>query len=185
MRTGDFPVHLKGVGAKSGLAEGQVSAVVSVFGNVDSVGDMVMPGAFKASLAEWDAKGDRIPFLWSHEWADPFSHLGSIVEARETTKGLEVLAQLEDLEDNPKAAQVWRLLKGRRVTQMSFAYDIEEGVWADHGGRKVYELRKLRIHEAGPCLIGANQATELLGAKGRPRSAPLRRLEAAQRLYGL
>jgi hypothetical protein len=28
-----------------------------------------------------------------------------------------------------------------------------------------YELRKLSLHEVGPCLVGANQETELLAAK--------------------
>lgn len=54
------------------------------------------------------------------------------------------------------------------MKQFSFAYDTLEGAWVDvedhrYGG--YYELRKLRVHEVGPCLIGANQETELLAAK--------------------
>lgn len=167
MHTKNFDAKVKAAGPDGGLKEGQVRAVVSVFGNEDSVGDVVMPGAFKEDLERWQESGDKIPFIWSHDWADPFSHLGEVIEAKETEVGLEVLAEIHDLESNPKAAQVYRLLKGRRVTQFSFAYDIQDAGWGEKDGREVLELRKLRILEAGPCLVGANQETELLAVKAR------------------
>ncbi len=165
MQTKDFAAKVKAAGPADGLGDGQFKAVVSVFGNEDSVGDVVMPGAFKADLERWESKGDPLPVIWSHDWADPFSHIGSVVKAQETDAGLEVVAEL-DL-DNPKAQQVYRLLKGRRVTQFSFAYDVEDAGWGEKDGREVFELRKLKVHEVGPCLIGANQETELLAVKAR------------------
>jgi HK97 family phage prohead protease len=165
-RTKECPARVKAAGPADGLADGQFTALVSVFGNEDSVGDVVIPGAFTDTLAEWADKGDPIPVLWSHSWADPFAHIGVVVEAKETDEGLLVTGQIEDLDTNPTAQQVYRLLKGRRVTQFSFAYDVEEGAWvepADEWG--YYELRKLRLYEVGPCLVGANQETELLAAK--------------------
>ncbi|WP_327300387.1 HK97 family phage prohead protease [Streptomyces goshikiensis] len=163
MLTKDAPARVKAAGESDGLGVGEFTALVSVFGNEDSVGDVVMPGAFADDLARWKQSGDPIPVIWSHDWGDPFSHIGHVTDARESAGGLLVTGQL-DL-DNPKAQQVFRLLKGRRVTQMSFAYDIEDGGWGERDGREVYELRKLRIHEVGPCLVGANQETELLAAK--------------------
>lgn len=167
MHTKNFDAKVKAVGPDSGLKEGQVRAIVSVFGNEDSVGDVVLPGAFKEDLERWRAKDAKIPFIWSHDWADPFSHLGEVLEAKETDVGLEILAHIHDLDTNKKAAQVYRLLKGRRVTQFSFAYDIQEAGWGEKDGQEVFELRKLRILEAGPCLVGANQETELLAVKAR------------------
>ncbi|MER7014553.1 HK97 family phage prohead protease [Saccharopolyspora sp. NPDC000359] len=164
-QTKDFGARVKAAGDADGLAEGEFTALVSVFGNVDSVGDVVVPGAFADSLAEWAAKGDPLPVIWAHDWSDPYSHIGHVTQAEETADGLVVTGQL-DL-DNPKALQVYRLLKGRRVTQFSFAYDIEDAAPAERDGREVYELRKLRVHEVGPCLIGANQETQLLAAKAR------------------
>lgn len=170
MRTKDFTARVKAAGPGDGLAEGQFVALVSVFGNEDSVGDVVRPGAFTETLAAWEAKGDDIPVIWSHAWGDPFAHIGRVVKATETLQGLEVTGQVEDLEDNPTAAQVYRLLKGRRVTQFSFAYDVNEGAWVkddEHPWGGYYELRRLKLHEVGPCLVGANQETELLAAKAR------------------
>ncbi|WP_331445858.1 HK97 family phage prohead protease [Streptomyces xanthochromogenes] len=168
MRTKDFTAKVKAAGVADGLAEGQFVALVSVFGNEDSVGDVVRPGAFTESLAEWSAKGDPIPVIWSHAWGDPFAHIGTVLKAVETLQGLEVIGQIDDLDTNPTSAQVYRLLKGRRVTQFSFAYDVKEGAWVDddqHQWGGYYELRRLKLHEVGPCLVGANQETELLAAK--------------------
>ncbi|MGQ4514226.1 HK97 family phage prohead protease [Streptomyces sp. DW26H14] len=169
-RTKECPARIKAAGPADGLAEGEFIAIVSVFGNIDSVGDKVVPGAFTDTLAEWAAKQDPIPAIWSHAWSDPFSHVGVLKEAQQTDIGLQVRGQIEDLDTNPTAAQVYRLLKGRRVTQFSFAYDVVEGAWVeseDEQGNPVgyYELRKLKLYEVGPTLIGANQETELLAAK--------------------
>lgn len=173
MRTMEVTAKVKAAGVADGLAEGQFRALVSVFNNEDSYGDVVRPGAFAQTLVDWAAKGDDIPVIWSHQWSDPFSHVGRVVEAKETTEGLEVLGQIDDLagdDENPTARQVYRLLKGRRVTQFSFAYDVPNGggAWVkddNHRWGGYYELRQVDLHEVGPCLLGVNRETELLAAK--------------------
>lgn len=171
MRTKDFAVKVKAAGPDDGLQPGQFEALVSVFDNEDSMGDVVRAGAFTESLAEWAAKGDPIPVIWAHNWGDPFAHIGRVIKATETLHGLEVLAQIDDLtgdDVNETAKQVYRLLKGRRVKQFSFAYDVVEEAFVkddDHRWGGYWELRKLSVHEVGPCLVGANQETELLAAK--------------------
>jgi HK97 family phage prohead protease len=156
------PVRIKAAGENEGTEDGVFEAIVAAY-NTDSVGDRIVPGAFAETLAEWKGRGDPIPVLWSHMSADPEYHIGVVEEAEERPEGLWVRARL-DL-DEPKAAKVYRLLKGRRVTQFSFAYDIEEGSQVEKGDESFYELRKLRLYEVGPTLIGANQATELLDVK--------------------
>lgn len=161
---------VKATSTDVGADRGEVTMLVSVFGNVDSYGDEVMPGAFADSLAEWKSKGDPIPFIWAHQWQNPEAIIGSVTSAKETAAGLEVTAKL-DL-DRPFAAQVFHLLKERRVTQASFAFDVLDGEFVereapDGGKYEVYELRKLALLEAGPCLLGVNRETELLDAKAR------------------
>lgn len=166
MKTKTFPGRVKAAG-EPGTDEGVFEAIVSVFGNVDSYGDKVMPGAFADTLAEWKASGDPIPVLWSHMSHDPDYHIGEVLEAEERDEGLWVKARI-DL-DEPKSRKVYKLLKGRRVTQFSFAYDVLDGAMAKSDGEHVYELRKLKLYEVGPCLIGVNQQTELLAVKaGHP-----------------
>ena len=170
----DFPAQVKAAGKDDGLEDGQFEAIVSVFGNVDTYGDRVLKGAFAEDVERWKS-GEPLPVVWSHKWDDPFSHIGFGLDAKETDRGLWVKGQIEDLQENPTAAQVHRLLKSRRVTQFSFAYDVLDGgfvvedVKGNEGDaptkREVYELRKLKTHEVGPCLLGVNQETELIGAK--------------------
>lgn len=165
MLTKACDVRVKAVGIDDSLDEGVFEAIVSVFGNVDSYGDRVMPGAFEKTLTEWEASGDPIPVYWSHRMDDPDYNIGHVLEAKETAEGLWVKAQI-DLE-GPKAQQVYRLLKGRRVTQFSFAYDVKayQIVKGADDESSVWELQELKLYEVGPTPIGANQETELLAVK--------------------
>lgn len=177
MRIKSCPVQIKAAGAQDGTDEGVFEAIVAAY-NVDSVGDKIIPGAFVDSLDAWKSSGDPIPVLWSHMSQDPDYHIGWVLEAEERAEGLWVKAQMdpEDLADKAsKASKVYKLLKGRRVTQFSFAYDILEGAWVDKEDESYYELRKLKLFEVGPTLIGANQTTELLDIKsGSGRSFTIR-----------
>lgn len=142
--------------------KGQFEALVSVFGNVDVVGDRVMPGAFAKSLAKWQERGDPIPIIWSHDWGNPQAHIGAADphDVEETKDGLKVKGRLDM--DNPFAAQVFRLLKERRVREFSFGYRIDNEKTAKDGAN---ELLDLDLIEAGPTLKGANPETELLSVK--------------------
>lgn len=165
----DFQINVK-AGPGDGLAEGEFTAYASVFGNKDSYGDVVIPGAFADTLAEWKSSGNVIPLLFGHNMSDPDYNIGYVKDAAEDDHGLLVTNQL-DLE-NPKAVQVYRLLKGRRLSQMSFAYDVLEGGEAQRlkaldstDTETVYELRKLKLYEVSVVPIGANQETEILAVK--------------------
>lgn len=171
MFTKSCTAQVKAAGPDDGLKEGQFRAVVSVFGNKDSYGDKIVPGAFTQTLADWAATGNPIPVFWSHQMQDPEMCIGEVLEAVETSVGLEVLAQLDLDDDARKAKQAYRLLKGRRVTQFSFAYDIVEAAWVETEDEWWYELRQLKLHEVGPTPIGANQETELLAVKSAAEHA--------------
>lgn len=180
MLTKSMPVFVKAVGEADGLDDGTFEAIVSVFGNVDSYGDRVMKGAFESSLAEWKASGNPIPVYYSHRMDDPEYNIGEVLEAKELAPGdpllpaslkefggLYIKGQTDLHEDARKARQVYRLMKGRRLTQFSFAYDIEayQIVKDADSEESVWELTQLKLYEVGPTPIGANQATELLTVK--------------------
>jgi HK97 family phage prohead protease len=151
-------------GPEDGLMEGQFVAYASVFGNIDSTGDVVVKGAFKNTLAEWAASGKPIPLLFGHEMNDPDYNIGYVVDAAEDNTGLLVKCQL-DLE-NPKAKQVYRLIKGRRIDQMSFAFDVISKVEKYYEGDvEVCEILEVKLYEVSVVTIGANQETEILAVK--------------------
>lgn len=163
----DFrPAQLK-AGPDDGLEEGEFIAYASVFGNKDSYGDVVIKGAFAETLSEFKAADLPIPLLFGHNMQDPDYNLGT-ASAEEDDHGLKIRARLALGE--PKADQAYRLLKGRRLNQMSFAYDILDGGWskrtkADGTEEEFYELRRLKLHEVSLVPVGANQETEILTVK--------------------
>lgn len=147
---------------KANAETGVVEAIVSVFGNVDHGGDRVMKGAFDASLKSWEESGDPIPFIWSHDWANPDAHIGVITDAKETDEGLYVKAQIDT--DRPFASQVLHLLKSRRVKEFSFGYAVNDSSMGEFEGKTVRELKSVDLFEAGPCLLGMNDSTRLISA---------------------
>ncbi|QVJ00335.1 HK97 family phage prohead protease [Nocardiopsis eucommiae] len=167
MRTKSVPVQIKAAGEHEGTDAGVFEAIVAAY-NLDSGGDKITPGAFTKTLAEWTLKGDPLPVIWSHNWSDPDAHIGVVEDAKETEDGLWIKARL-DL-DEPKAAKVYKLLKGRRVTQFSFGYEIPQGggEWVDGKSDDEpghYALNEIKLFEVGPCLVGMNQATSLGAVK--------------------
>lgn len=176
MRLKTAPARVKTAAQSDDLGEGEFEAIVSVFNTVDSVGDVVMPGAFAKTLAGYAEKSAPVPVVWSHDWSDPFSHIGASITAEEVDAGLKVRGKL-DIENNPKAAQVYRLLKGGRIRDFSFAYEIKDGGFReakdgeDQGMDQPYELRELELFEVGPCLVGAHRDTELLAIKNAPNTS--------------
>ncbi|MFD7157952.1 HK97 family phage prohead protease [Kribbella sp. NPDC059898] len=143
--------------------DGVVEALVATY-DVDSIGDRILPGAFSKSLQEWADSGNTIPFIWSHLHDDLDAYIGEVTEAKETDEGLWVKAQI-DMED-PKAAKAFKLIKGGRVRQYSFAYDVPDGGAApDEEGPGETALKELNLYEVGPTLIGMNQNTRTLVAK--------------------
>ena len=143
---------------------GEFTALVSVFNNVDHVGDRVMPGAFTDTLRKWRAKGDPIPVVLAHQWNDPFAHVGYAdpKNAKQTKKGLEVKGRL-DIHDNDVARQTYKLMRERRLTNFSFGYTVPEGGQRMADG--VNEVKAVDLIEIGPCLKGANPQAHLQGIK--------------------
>lgn len=148
---------------------GVVTAVVSVFGNIDAYGDVMQPGSFKSTLAEHKDAGDVIPFMWSHESADPFAYIGELRKADETDEGLQVEAVF-DL-DNPTAVQVYKLLKGRRLREFSFGFIPRKTKAGELDGVEVREVHDVELLEVSVVHVGANRATRVIGVKAAPDGA--------------
>lgn len=164
MKIKTAPIRVK-VGPDDGLEEGEFVAYASTFTRVpDAYGDVVAKGAFEDTLKAWAESGNVLPVLFGHRFDDPDYNLGGVVEAGEDDHGLKIRGLL-DLE-NPKSAQVHRLLKGRRIGEMSFAYNtLDEGQVVLDDGTKANELRKVDLFEVSVVPIGANRDTEILAVK--------------------
>jgi uncharacterized protein len=152
-----YPVSLNAVEGE----KGRVEALVSIFGNVDLGGDRIQKGAFVKSIEKWKASGYPVPVVFSHDWGDLWSHIGAVEALEETEKGLKATYTL-DVDDNPAAAQVYRLMKRGTLKEHSFAYSIAKEKTAKDGAT---DLLELDIIEVGPTLKGMNPDTEVLAVK--------------------
>lgn len=172
-------------GPDDDLEEGEFTAYVSTWTRTpDSYGDVVKQGAFKQTIRDWAKSGNQMPILYGHRMEDPDYFLGGAKSMVEDDHGLLVHASL-DL-DNPKALRTYKLIKGRRINQMSFAYDtLEDGMVEVEDGVKARELRKLKVYEASIVPIGANQDTEILAVKALVDSVKSGRVLSAKNLSAL
>jgi HK97 family phage prohead protease len=164
MQQKTFPVEIKAADADTGT----FTALVSAFGNVDSHGDRVMPGAFRETLKRWRESGDPIPVVLSHKHDDPLAHIGVAdpADVEETDEGLLAKGTL-DVADNDVARHVHRLMKRRSLKGFSFGYTVPDGGErkADEDDAAAYELLEVDLIELGPTLKGANDRAEVRAVK--------------------
>lgn len=160
------PLRVK-AGPEDGLNEGEFLVYPSTFTKTpDSYGDIVAPGAFLESIAEWKASGNTLPGLFGHRLDDPDYFVAGALDQGEDDHGWWVKGAF-DL-DSPKGKQVYRLVKGKRLNQLSFAYDVlDEGRVELESGETANELRKLRVYEFSFVPVGANQDTSVVAVKAQ------------------
>ena len=166
MRIKTVPVGEVKAGPDDGLAEGEFIVYPSTFTREpDSYGDVVAKGAFLDTIQQWKDSGNSLPGLFGHRMDDPDFYVAYAIDMDEDEHGWRVHGAF-DME-SPKGPHVYRLVKGRRLNQLSFAFDtLEEGAVELEDGRKANELRKLRVHEFSFVPIGANQDTSVVAVKG-------------------
>lgn len=163
MRTKCFNLQVKSVD----LEEGVISGYASVFGNVDSYGDIVVKGAFSKSIEKIEKTGKIIPVFYGHNMEDPRANIGRVIELREDDHGLFFKAQL-DLSGGTYGQLVYEQLKDGRLDSLSFGFSVIDGANTEFG----YELRELELYEISVVPIPANQEAQITEVKaGRAISA--------------
>lgn len=166
METKTVQIEVK-AGPDDGLEEGEFIVYPSTFiKEPDSYGDIIKPGAFAETIKEWTESGNEMPALFGHRMDDPDFFVGGALgkDMSEDDHGWRVKGRF-DL-DSPKGNTVYKLVKGRRLNQLSFAFDtLEEGQVELEDGRKANELRRLRVYEFSFVPVGANQDTSVVAVK--------------------
>lgn len=139
--------------------EGKFSGYGSVFGNVDSYGDIVAPGAFAESLGRIKASGDPLPVLWQHDSRQP---IGGYDMLAEDANGLKVEGFLMT-DEIPLAKQAYELLSRRVVKGLSIGFYTEASSYNDKTG--IYTLTKLDLREISIVTFPANELAQVEGVK--------------------
>lgn len=106
----------------------------SVFGNTDLGGDIVLPGAFKKSLAKHSAEDTMPALLWQHDSSRP---IGVWKEAQEDGHGLWMRGELADTADGRDAKA---LVKMKAVRGLSIGFALTEFDFDKEGNRLIKEV---------------------------------------------
>jgi HK97 family phage prohead protease len=132
-----------------------------VFHNEDSYGDVVEPGAFKATLEMWKSKGRLPPILWQHSPKDP---IGVYTSMAEDEKGLAVEGRLL-VKDDPLAARAYAHLKAGSVTGLSIGFSIPKGGAEWDPKSETYRIRQVDLWEVSLVTFPANDEAQVDAVK--------------------
>ena len=158
-------------------AKGIVECFVAGVGNKDSVGDIVLPGAFTESL-----KRRKPRVVWGHDWNHP---IGKVLEI------YEVPASDPRLPAKMKRAGIGGLFarvqfnlkaeKGREAfanvafygedQEWSIGYKTLDAIYDNQ--RQANLLREVELYEVSPVLHGANQLTGTISIKAAKPDEPM------------
>lgn len=149
----DSSLTLKDIDEKEGIVSGYFSTK-----NVrDSVGDIVVDGAFDNTIKLWGPKGaNRIKVLRDHMTSQL---VGRPLELSEDSLGLYHVSKI------PKTSlgkDTLLLLIDKVITEQSFGYDIIKAEFNESGD---YLLQELRVWEGSFVVWGANQYTPIIDVK--------------------
>jgi HK97 family phage prohead protease len=150
-------------------ALGVVECFVAGIGNKDSVGDIIVPGAFTESL-----KRRKPRVVWGHNWNEPIGKVLEMYEVPPSDPRLPMKMRAAGI--GGLYAKVQFNLKSERGRQAfaDVAFFGEEQEWsigyktldADFDPqRQANVLKKVELYEASPVLHGANQLTGTISIK--------------------
>lgn len=150
----DFDLSVKAAGA-----EGRFTGHGSVFGEVDSYGEVVAPGAFTESLGEIAAKNRKVPVLWQHRTDEP---IGVYERLAEDSTGLDLDGRLL-VKSVARAAEAYALMEAGAVTGASIGYRVRESTRDEQTG--IVTLTKLELLEVSIVTFPANDLARVDAVK--------------------
>ncbi|MEL0438653.1 HK97 family phage prohead protease [Phycobacter sp. K97] len=112
-----------------------IQGYASLFGEIDQGGDIVMPGAYVASLRALAARDCKVKMLWQH---DPGQPIGVWEEVREDARGLWVKGRV--LTETRRGAEAVSLIAAGALDGLSIGYRTVKAARHEGGGRKLTEL---------------------------------------------
>lgn len=148
------------------LNEREFEGYGSTFNNVDLVGDIVAPGAFKNSLAEHRAAGTMPLMFWMHR---PDQVAGAWTAMKEDSKGLYVKGILAETQ---LGNEMRTLLAMKAVRGLSIGFRVLDRTWEDdeeHGAVRV--IKEVDLVEVSIVSMAANPLADVTASKSRLSAA--------------
>lgn len=139
---------------KVDLEKGTFEGYASVFGNKDSYGDIIEPGAFKKTIKEF---GHRVKVLYQH---DPWTPIGKPIHMEEDSKGLYTVSKISE---TSIGKDVLILLRDGVINELSIGYTPIKETWDNEN--KVRHLNEVKLWEYSPVTWAANELAVITGVK--------------------
>jgi HK97 family phage prohead protease len=162
---------------KSVRDDGVFEGIASPFGELDSYRDIVMPGAFNASLKTFEGKGRKVPMLWQH---NPRQPIGVYTSIKETNDHLYVVGEC-----NMKVQQgreCHALMDQGALTGLSIGYDPIRTEWDEKS--EIRKLFELDLWEISPVTFPAADSARVTLVKSLAEAGSLSDCEALLRDAG-
>ena len=125
--------------------------------DLDLGGDVILPGAFKRTLKNWQKGKAVLPLLDSHNGGTVRSVVGKMTEAQETKDGLDATFEVID---GPDGDEVFRRVKGGYVDGLSIGYSAVQVKYPESEEERasgVYRfLKEVKLHEVSVVLWPMN-----------------------------
>lgn len=137
---------------------GEIEGYGSVFGVRDSYDDVILPGAFKASLDEHAAAGTMPALLWQHRADEP---IGIWIAMSEDARGLKVSGRLAL--DTERGREAHSLLKMGALNGLSIGFFARQ--WEHDRGTDVRTLTDIELWEVSLVTFPANGKARVTGVK--------------------
>jgi len=175
-----LPIELKFTGDPSlGVIEGYGA----VFGNIDSQGDLILPGAFDASLKARLAAGRGLPPMYMMHGrtlgADP-RPVGVWTGMQEDGNGLKVAGRLVGL-DTEQGRYNLALVRDGAMRGLSVGFQLPPGGYSRGGGKQGEPLRTIRqmvLREVSIVDDPANARAQIASIKSAEGITSAREFEA-------
>ncbi|MEM9965001.1 MAG: HK97 family phage prohead protease [Asticcacaulis sp.] len=129
---------------------GEIEGYASIWDEVDSYGEAVVRGAFKASLAASKRDGRRIKMLYQHDTHKP---IGIWDDIQEDGKGLRVKGRILK-DETVLGAETFALIKAGALDELSIGYR-EVETKKDPSRPGVLLLKQLNLKEISIVTFGA------------------------------
>ncbi len=132
-------------------AQGRVQGYFAVFGNVDSDGDMIVPGAFKRTI---NNNGSRIKHLWQHDATKPLA----VPTVSEDHYGLLFDSTISKTSWGRDALQLY-------IDGVIFEHSIGYQVVKSEKRKGYSEMQELKLWEGSSVTWGANEMALISSVK--------------------
>jgi HK97 family phage prohead protease len=158
--------------------DGTVEGYASRFGEIDAARDMVMPGAFRATLERRGVR--RIPMLFQHDPAEP---VGIWLELREDMNGLYARGRL--IPEVARGRELLALIRSRAIDGLSIGFRTVQGrIDPRTRIRRLYAVELWEISIVTFPLLAGARVHAVKAASSPPLSFARARAESEWRAIG-